>query len=134
MDERDKNQGRARHERCHGQKGSKRHRELYRRCSYREKEATIRRLGELHRLLNSRKGSLNATCRKNTDANDKAHDLDQKSMQALNALAKEYVDFEASTRQEMYCMQQLWKWPKSSNEPRKIKAVYRTIGTARAMQ
>ena len=37
------------------------------------------RLGELHRLLNSRKGSL-------------AYDLSQKSKQALDALAKEYVE------------------------------------------
>ena len=46
--------------------------------------------------LNSRKGSLNATYRKNTDANDKANDLNQKSVQALDALAKEYVDSEAT--------------------------------------
>ena len=59
-----------------------------------EKDATMRRLGELHRLLNSREGSLNATYKKNTDANDKAYDLNQKSLQALDALAKEYVDFE----------------------------------------
>ena len=53
-------------------------------------------MGELHLLLHSRKGSLNATYRKNTDANDKAYDLNQKSIQALDALAKEYVDFEAT--------------------------------------
>ena len=39
----------------------------------------------------------------------------------------------ASTRQEMYYTQRPWKWLKSSNEPRKIRAVYRTIWTARAM-
>ena len=39
-----------------------------------------RRLGELHRLLNSRKGV----------ANDKAHDFNEKSVQALDASAKEY--------------------------------------------
>ena len=61
-----------------------------------EKEAVKRRLGELHRLLNSRKGSLHATYRKNTEANDKAYDLNQKSLQALDALAKEYVDFEVT--------------------------------------
>ena len=54
-----------------------------------EKEATMRRLGELHRLLNSRKGSLHATYRKNTY-------LNQESLRALDALAKEYVDFEAT--------------------------------------
>ena len=39
-----------------------------------EKDTTMRRLGELHRLLNSRKGSLHATYKKNTDANDEAYD------------------------------------------------------------
>ena len=52
-----------------------------------EKDATMRRLGELHRLFNSRKGSLNATYKKITDANDKACDPNQKSIQALDALA-----------------------------------------------
>ena len=56
----------------------------------------MRRLGELHRLLNSRKGSLNATYKKNTNVNDKDNDLNQKSFQALDALAKEYVDFDAT--------------------------------------
>ena len=41
----------------------------------------MRRVGELHRLLNSRKGSLKAT---------------SKSIQALDAMAKEYVDFEVT--------------------------------------
>ena len=59
-----------------------------------EKDATMRRIGELHRLSNSRKGSLNATYKKDTEANDKAHD--QKSLQALDALAAEYVAFEAT--------------------------------------
>ena len=53
-----------------------------------EEEAVKRRLGELYRLLNSRNGSLNATYRKNAEANDMAHDLSQKSIQALDALAK----------------------------------------------
>ena len=61
-----------------------------------EKDDTMRRLGDLHHLLNSRKGSLKATYKKNTDANDKADDLNQKSIQALDALAKEYVGFEAT--------------------------------------
>ena len=51
--------------------------------------------GELHRLLNSRKGSLHATNKKNTDTNDKACDLNEKS-QALDALAAEYVAFQAT--------------------------------------
>ena len=57
-----------------------------------DKEAAKRRLSELHRLLNSRKGCLNAKYRKNAEANDEAYDLNQKSVQALDALAKEYVD------------------------------------------
>ena len=61
-----------------------------------DKEAVKRRLSELHRLLNSRKVSFNATYRKNAEANDKACDLNQKSVHALDALAKEYVDFEVT--------------------------------------
>ena len=34
--------------------------------------------------------------RKNTEANDKAHDLNQKSLQVLDALAKKHGDFEAT--------------------------------------
>ena len=56
----------------------------------------MRRLSELHRPLNSRKASLNATHRRNAEANDKAYDLYQKSVLALDALAKEYVDFEVT--------------------------------------
>ena len=59
-----------------------------------EKDGTMRRLGELRRLLNSRRGSLHATYKKNTEANDKANDLNQKSFQALDALAAEYKTFE----------------------------------------
>ena len=58
-------------------------------------EPSKRRLSELHRL-NSRKGSLNATYRRNAEANDKAYDLNQKSVPALDALAKEYVDFDVT--------------------------------------
>ena len=43
-----------------------------------EKEAVKRRLGELHRLLNSRK----------VVANDKVYDFNEKSVQALDASAK----------------------------------------------
>ena len=61
-----------------------------------ETDATLRRLVKLHPLSNSRKGSLNATYKNNTDANDKAFDLNQKSLHALDALAAEYVAFEAT--------------------------------------
>ena len=59
-----------------------------------EKDATMRRLEELHRLFNSRKRSLNATYKKNNDAKDKAYDLKQKSIQALDAPAAEYKTFD----------------------------------------
>ena len=95
--------------------------------------------GELHRLLNSRKGSLNATHKKNTDANDKP-------MISFRKLYRHWTPWrrntltsrppwqmsQASTRQEMYYTQRTWKWLQSSNKPRKIKAVNRTIWTARA--
>ena len=61
-----------------------------------EKDAFRRRLEELHRLLNSRKGSLSATFKKNAEANDRAYDLDQKTIQALDALAVEYAAFETT--------------------------------------
>ena len=61
-----------------------------------EEDAILQRLGELHRLLNSRKGSLSATYKKNAEANDKAFDLNQKTIQALDALAEDYVAFEAT--------------------------------------
>ena len=61
-----------------------------------DKEAAKRRLSELHRLLNSRKESLNETYRRNAEANDKAYDHNQKSVLALDAMAKEYVDFEVT--------------------------------------
>ena len=47
-------------------------------------------------MLNSRKGSLNATYKKNSDANDRAYDLSQKTVQALDALAAEYFACEAT--------------------------------------
>ena len=47
-------------------------------------------------MLNSRKGSLSATHKKNAEANDKAYDLDQKTIQALDALAADYFAFEAT--------------------------------------
>ena len=61
-----------------------------------EKDAILRRLGELHRLLNSRKGSLSATYEKNAEANYRTYDLNQKTKQALDALAEDYGTFEAT--------------------------------------
>ena len=61
-----------------------------------EKEALRSRLGELHRLLNHRKGSLRATYKKNAEANDRAYDMNQKTMQASDAPSEEYTAFEAS--------------------------------------
>ena len=56
----------------------------------------MRRLGELHRCLNSRKTRPQCTCKKSTAANDEAYDFNQKSIQALDALAAECVAFEAT--------------------------------------
>ena len=53
-------------------------------------------MGELHRLLNNRKGSVSATKKKNAEANDRAYDLNQKTFQALDALAEEYAAFEVT--------------------------------------
>ena len=49
-------------------------------------ETTQTKLWELQRLLNNRKGSLSSTYKKNTGANTKAYDLNQKTMQALDTL------------------------------------------------
>ena len=63
-----------------------------------EKEAVRSRLGELHRLLNNRIGSLSAIDKKNAEANDRAFDMNQKTTQALDTLAEEYGTFEASVK------------------------------------
>ena len=60
--------------------------------------ATEKKLWELHRLLNNRKGSLSSTYKKNTEANTKVYDLNQKTMQALDALAEEYEIFEETMK------------------------------------
>ena len=56
----------------------------------------MRRLVEFHRLLISRKGSLSAAYKKNAEANDKAYDLNQKTIQALDSLAADYIAVEAT--------------------------------------
>ena len=60
--------------------------------------ATARKLWELQRLLNNRKGSLSSTYKMNTEANTRVYDLHQKTMQALDALAEEYETFEETTK------------------------------------
>ena len=55
---------------------------------------TKERLWDLHRVLNYRKGRLSSTNKKNTEVNTKVHDLNQKTMQALDVLAEEYEIFE----------------------------------------
>ena len=60
-----------------------------------EKEAVRTRLRELDRLLNHRKGSLSATYKMGAEANDRAYDMNQKTIQALDTLAEEYGAFEA---------------------------------------
>ena len=48
--------------------------------------------------MNSRKGSLSATHKKNAEANDRAYDMNQKTIQALDTLAEEYGTFEATMK------------------------------------
>ena len=47
---------------------------------------------ELQRLMNHRKGSLSSTNKKIAEANTKAYDLNQKTMQSLGTLAEEFLD------------------------------------------
>ena len=54
------------------------------------------KLWEPQRLLNHRKGSLSATKKKNSEANTRAYDFNQKTMQALDTLAEEYEAFEVT--------------------------------------
>ena len=49
---------------------------------------------KLQKILSSRKGSLSQTYKKNTEANRKVYDLNQKTMQALSNLALVYARFE----------------------------------------
>ena len=63
-----------------------------------EKDAVRSRLGELHRLLNDRKGSLSATYKKNAEANNRAYDRNLKTIQALDTLVEEYGVFEATMK------------------------------------
>ena len=55
-------------------------------------------MGELHRLLKNRKGSLSVTYKKNAEAYDRAYDMNQKTIQALDTLAEEYSAFEANMK------------------------------------
>ena len=85
-------------------------------------EAVQSRLGELHRMLNNRKGSLSATHKKNAEANDRAYDMNQKTIQAPDALAEEYGTFEASMKKVtfeheeggvLYAVASEARWPAS---------------------
>ena len=64
----------------------------------RRKEAIRSRLGELRRLLNNRKGSLSATYKKTAEANDRAYDMNQRTIRALDDLAEEYTSVEVSMK------------------------------------
>ena len=64
--------------------------------------ATEKRLWELHRFLNNRKGSLSSTYKKKTEANTKVYDLNQKTMQDLDPLAEEYEIFEETMKKETH--------------------------------
>ena len=63
-----------------------------------EKDTVRSRLGELHRLLDNRKGSLSAKYKMNAEANNKAYDMNQKTTQALDTLAEEYGVFEVTMK------------------------------------
>ena len=63
-----------------------------------EKEALRTRLEKLKRLLNNRKGSVNATYKKNAEANDRAFVMNQRTIQPLGAVAEEYTSFEATMK------------------------------------
>ena len=106
-----------------------------------EKEAVRSRLGELHRLLNNRKGSLNATYNKNDEANDTAHDVNVKTIQALDTLAEEYGNFEATMKKVtfeheegdvLYATVTEQRRLTSSKGPRKTRIVCRTNWIAHA--
>ena len=58
-----------------------------------EKAAVRSRLEELHR-----QGSLSATHKKNAEANNRACDMNQKTIQALYTLAEEYGVFEVTMK------------------------------------
>ena len=49
---------------------------------------------KLQKILSSRKGSVSQTYKKNTEANMKVYDLNQKTMQALSNLALVHARFE----------------------------------------
>ena len=66
-----------------------------------EKEVARTRLGALHRLLNNRKGYLSATYKKNAEANDRANDMNQKTIQALDTQAEDYGTFEETMNKVM---------------------------------
>ena len=61
-------------------------------------DLTRAKLWELQRLLDDRNGSLSATYKKNAEANTRAYDLNQKTMQALGTLAEEYEAFEVTIK------------------------------------
>ena len=63
--------------------------------------ATGASLGALQRLLNNRKGSLSATFYENAEANDRAYDMNQKTIQTLHTLAEEYGIFEDTVYEVM---------------------------------
>ena len=56
---------------------------------------------ELHRLLINRQGSLSATYKKIAEANDKAYDMNQKTVQALYTLAEECSILEVTMKKKV---------------------------------
>ena len=58
----------------------------------------LRRKEAIRSLLKNRTGGLSATYRKTVKANDRAYDMNQRTIQAFDALAEEYTSFEASMK------------------------------------
>ena len=55
---------------------------------------TEKKLRELNHLLNNRKGSLSSTYKKNSEANNKVYDLNQRTLAAWDHLAEVNETFE----------------------------------------
>ena len=86
---------------CNGQRNLHCGRALYLGLSggigYGERSCKVE-VGGTPSSVDYRKGSLSATDKENAEANDRAHDMNQKTIQALDTLAEEYSTFEATRK------------------------------------
>ena len=76
---------------------------------------TEKRLWQVHHRLNNRKGSSSSTYKKNTEANTKVYDLNQKTMQSLDVLAEEYEIFEETMKKVTHELEELDKAQKDQD-------------------